>query len=219
MGYYQHPTGPYNPYYQYGHTHTPGFQQYYPMAGRQLYGQPPSHQPPAPIPTNKPTPPTHSPYGAPNQYPSSGFEDQSYGLGRFGDSNKASGNLQSGQNQQNPQPIGAGSLPQSGYQQQGLHNFLGGGINTPTGAAGSQQPNRPQAGTPEDSFKGQSAGGQQSGAGAAAGARGAQPQQPQTQQPFASYPYAGYQNQDWSPYGQQGHYGGSRNGGYTGWQQ
>lgn len=191
------------------------------MAGRQLYGQPPSHQPPAPIPTNKPTPPTHSPYGAPNPYPSSGFEDQSYGLGRFGDSNKGSGNLQSGQNQQNPQPIGAGSLPQSGYQQQGLHNFLGGGINTPTGAAGSQQPNRPQAATPEDSFKGQGAGGQQSGAGAAgAGARGAQPQQPQTQQAFASYPYGGYQSHDWSPYGQQQHYGGSRNGGYTGgWQQ
>lgn len=131
--------------------------------------------------------------------------------------------MQSGaQSQQTPQPIGAGSLPQSGYpSQQGLHNFLGGGINTPTGSSGTQQPSRPQAGTPEDSFKGQGAGSQQSGAGAAAGARGAQPQQPQTQQAFASYPYAGYQSHDWSPYGQQQqHYGGSRNGGYSGgWQQ
>jgi hypothetical protein len=37
----------------------------------------------------------------------------------------------------------------------------------------------------------------------------------------AGYPYGGYQaqGQDWSQYGQQQQYGGSRNGGYQGWQQ
>lgn len=182
------------------------------MAGRNLYGQPAPQAPPAPIPTNKPTPPAahHSPYGAPSYPSSSGFDDQSFGLGRYGDSNKAAAAPQSGagaQGQQNPQPIGvgAGSLPQSYPSQQGIHNFLGGP------ASGSAQPNRPQAGTPEDSFKAQGAGNAASTP--AAGAR-VQPQQPQAQA-FASYPYGGgYQSHEWSQYGH------SRNGGYqSGWQQ
>lgn len=182
------------------------------MAGRNLYGQPAPQAPPAPIP-NKPTPPAahHSPYGGPQGYPSSsGFDDQPYGLGRFGD-NKAGGAPQGAgatQGQQTPQPIGA-SYP----GQQGLHNFLGG-----SGSTGSAQPNRPQAGTPDDGFNKNQTGASNTSApgGASAGARN-QPNQPQ-QQAFASYPYGGYQNHDWSPYGQQ-HYSGSRNGGYSGWQQ
>lgn len=203
-----------------GQAPNPGFQQYYPMASRNLYGQPAPQVPPAPIPASKPTPPAHhSPYGAPpSSYPSSGFDDQSFGLGgRYGDANKA-GTPQSGaaQGQQNPQPIG-GSIPQSyPSQQQGIHSFLGGN-STPSSSLGSGQPAR-QAGTPDDNFKAQPGA---AASGATAGAGRTQPQQPQAaQQGFNSYPYGGYQNHDWSPYGQQQqHYSGSRNGGYTGWQQ
>lgn len=178
------------------------------MAGRQLYGQP-APQPPAPMAASKPAPPAHSPYGAPASYgaTSGGFDEQSFNIGggRYSETNKGAPQAAT-QTQQTPQPIGAAY----NTQQQGLHNFLGGAASS-----AASQPNRPQAGTPDDNFKQTAA--------SATGAR-AQPAQPQTQAQgqagFNSYPYGqGYQNQDWSQYGQQQQQQyGSRNG-YQGWQQ
>ncbi|WWD21897.1 hypothetical protein CI109_106385 [Kwoniella shandongensis] len=224
MGYYQQ--GPYNPYYQYGQAPQAGFQQYYPLAARNLYGQPAPQAPPAPIPqsTKPQAPASQSPYGVPPSYPSSAsYDDQSFGgLGRYGDSKPQ----QAGQGQTQGAQTGAAggaqsTLNSSGgpYNSQpgagagaGLHNFLGSNaISAPgSGAAGSGQASRPQATTPEDGFK--SAQGVQ-----------ARPQgnnnvpQAQGGQGFGSYPYGGgYGGQDWGQYGGQ-HYG-SRNG-YSHWQQ
>ncbi|KAK8846580.1 hypothetical protein IAR55_005666 [Kwoniella newhampshirensis] len=220
MGYYQQ--GPYNPYYQYGQAPQAGFQQYYPLAARNLYGQPAPQAPPAPIPqSNKPqAPPAQSPYGAPPSYPSSAsYDEQSFGgLGRYGDSKaQQAGQVQS----QGAQTAGAGGAQNSlnsasPYNSQsaggaGLHNFLGNNaISAPGSGAGASQASRPQAATPEDGFK--SAPGVQ-----------ARPQgnnnvpQAQGGQGFGSYPYGGgYGGQDWGQYGGQQY--GSRNG-YSHWQQ
>ncbi|WVF70414.1 hypothetical protein IAT40_005204 [Kwoniella sp. CBS 6097] len=216
MGYYQQ--GPYNPYYQYGQAPQGGFQQYYPLAARNLYGQPAPQAPPAPIPSSKPQPPTsHSPYGGPPSYPSSAtYDDQSFGgLGRYGDSKTQGGQGAQGQTPaQAQQGQGQSTLAPGSYNSQsgagGIHNFLGS-----SGSSAASQANRPQATTPDDGFKSaQGAVGAQSRASAAGG-----PQQglgPQAQHGFASYPYGGgYGGQDWGQYG--GHYG-SRNG-YNHWQQ
>ncbi|WVR04267.1 hypothetical protein IAU60_001267 [Kwoniella sp. DSM 27419] len=217
MGYYQQ--GPYNPYYQYGQAPQAGFQQYYPLAGRNLYGQPAPQAPPAPIPSNKPQPPsTQSPYGGPPSYPSaSAYEDQSFGgLGRYGDAKAQQGQGAQGQTPQSQQGQAQSTLAPGSYNSQsgaagGIHNFLGG--HSPSVGAGSNagsQASRPQAATPEDGFKSQQA--QQT-----RGGPQQQAQQAQGQHGFASYPYGGgYGGQDWGQYG-GGHYG-SRNG-YNHWQQ
>ncbi|WVW78945.1 hypothetical protein I302_100908 [Kwoniella bestiolae CBS 10118] len=226
MGYYQQ--GPYNPYYQYGQAPQAGFQQYYPLAQRNLYGQPAPQAPPAPIQGNKPQPPSsHSPYGGPPSYPSSAtYDDQSFGggLGRYGDS-KAQQQQTPG-SQAQAQAQGQNTLAPGSYnsQQSGLHNFLGSSTSassatgtTPSGVAGSA--GRPQATTPDDGFKTQTQG---RGTTQIQQNQAANPQA--AQQGFNSYPYGGnaggvggYGAQDWSHYGQAGHYG-SRNG-YQHWQQ
>ncbi|WWC67514.1 uncharacterized protein I206_101422 [Kwoniella pini CBS 10737] len=223
MGYYQQ--GPYNPYYQYGQAPQAGFQQYYPLAQRNLYGQPTPQAPPAPLQGNKPQPPaSHSPYGQPpSGYPSSNaYDDQSFGAlggGRYGESaNKASPAVGQAQTSQTGAQGGASSLAPGSYNsQQGLHNFLGAST---TSSASNVGANRAQATTPDDGFKSQqsSLGGQRS-------------TQQQTQQPaqsnqanaaqqgFNSYPYGGgYGGQDWGHYAAAGHYG-TRNGYGQHWQQ
>ncbi|ORY24864.1 hypothetical protein BCR39DRAFT_545589 [Naematelia encephala] len=197
MGYYQ--ASPYNPYYQYGQAPQAGFQQYYPLAGRNLYGQPnPQAQPPQPIPqANKPTPPAaQSPYGAPSSYPSSAYDEQTFGLGRYGEQAKPQAPSAAGQG---PAPVTQPSNPaQQSYQSQGqgLHGFLG--INTPSAtSAGS----RPQATTPDEGFKPTTS----------AASRPQQSGQQPAQQAFGNYQYGNGYGQDWSQYG----YG--RNG-YAGWQ-
>ncbi|WRT65211.1 uncharacterized protein IL334_002154 [Kwoniella shivajii] len=234
MGYYQQ--GPYNPYYQYGQAPQAGFQQYYPLAGRNLYGQPAPQAPPAPIPSNKPQPPTsQSPYGGPPSYPSSAsYDDQSFGggLGRYGES-KTQSTPGAGQ-QGSAVGVGAGqSLAPGSYNQQGLHNFLGTSNTSTTGGSASSQVNaRAQATTPDDGFKSSASSQQQGGAARSQNQiqQGINPNnaasaaaQNQNQQGFSSYPYGGaggaggYGGQDWGHYGAAGHYG-SRNG-YQQWQQ
>ena len=176
------------------------------MAARNLYNQPTPPAAPAPIPQVKPAQ-AQSPYGAP-QYPSSGYDDQTpYGSagvgGRFGDSKP----------------------PAQSNQNQYAHNFLG---------VGQQTAARQQSATPDEGFKSATpqssasvgaavpAQGQQV-AGQAQGLRG--PQGFGAGGAGAGYPYGGGyqaqgQAQDWSQYGQQQQqYGGSRNGGYSQWQQ
>lgn len=201
-----------------GQAPNPGFQQYYPLASRNLYGQPNPQAPPQPIPQAKPSPAAaHSPYGGPSPYQSSAYDDQSSlgGASRYGESK--------GAGQQTQQQ----AAPQS-YQSQagGLHNFLG--MNTPsaTGSGASRQ----QASTPDDSFKSQTTGSTGAQAGQGNGLQGGlnrqNPQQglaghQQQQHGAFNYPYGaagGYGNQDWAQYGQQQHQYGSRNG-YSHWQQ
>jgi len=185
-----------------GQAPQPGFQQYYPLAGRNHYGQPTPQAPAAAIPqASKPSPaPAHSPYGGHQSYPSSAYDDQSsLSMGRYGESKPQQ------QAQAQPQP--------SFQSQQGLQNFLG--MNTPSASSASS---RHQAGTPDDSFKTAQSGSAASRPQPAAQGQANQPQSAQHQQGgFGNYPgYGAYQSQDWSQYGQ--HYGGSRNG-YSQWQQ
>ncbi|WWC87354.1 uncharacterized protein L201_002243 [Kwoniella dendrophila CBS 6074] len=229
MGYYQQ--GPYNPYYQYGQAPQAGFQQYYPLAGRNLYGQPAPQAPPAPIQGNKPQPPSsHSPYGGPPSYPSSAaYDDQSFGggLGRYGES-KAQNTPGSQQQQAQGGSTGQSSLAPGSYnsqQQSGLHNFLGTSSTTSSNTGASTAASaRQQATTPDDGFKSLGGAGQQARSNATTAAAGQNQQglNPQAQQGFNSYPYGGnaggYGGQDWGHYGGGGHYG-SRNGGYQHWQQ
>ncbi|ODN75168.1 hypothetical protein L202_06370 [Cryptococcus amylolentus CBS 6039] len=238
MGYYQQ--GPYNPYYQYGQAPQAGFQQYYPIAGRGVYGQPAPQPAPAPIPAKPQA--TQSPYGGPSPYPAFNSEDSAFGgLGRY--DAKPAGAAQPNAAAQTPAQ--SGSALGGSYGSQGLHGFLGMN-NTQAGAArpqGASEDNKyggassNQVGTPNVSAANPSApnsgiAAQQAQAAAqaqavqqqqqqqrgpsAAGQQQHQPQQAGQQGGFGSYPYGGgYGGQDWGQYG--GHYAGR--GGYSQWQQ
>ena len=216
---YGYNAAPYNPYYQCecristasqrltadtAHAQpAPGFHQYVPQASRPLYGQSNPQAPSAPIPqATKPSPvPGHSPYGGPSPYPTSSYDDQtSLGAGRYGESKTPAQN-------QGPQSYQSASG--------GLHGFLGASTNSAA--------SRPQAATPDDGFKSQTAQsqatgqqGQQARATPQQGLGAAGSGQQQQQHAGFGYPYggnAGYGGQDWSQYNQQ-HYG-SR--GYSNW--
>jgi hypothetical protein len=193
----------------------PGFQQYYPLAGRNLYGQPTPPTQPAPIPQAKPAQ-TQSPYGGQHTqpYPSAGYDDQSSfnsaGGGRFGESKAPS--------------------VQPAYANQGLQGFLG---------VGAQQANasRQQGPTSDDGFKSstpqssvsaapaqgqQAQQGQAQGAGAGVGGQGLRGPQG-FGAGYPGYNNGGYQAQaqaqDWSQYGQYSGGGRASGNGYASWQQ
>ncbi|RXK39584.1 hypothetical protein M231_03086 [Tremella mesenterica] len=208
MGNMYYQQAPYNPYMPYGQAPQPGFQQYYPMSQRNLYGQPSAPLPPA---QPKPAAPTQS-------YPFSGvgntYDEQSFAsLNRYDKPHVSQTHLGSHGQHNVPHHVPAqaqGQTLSSSYPNTGgLHSFLGTHTTTPTAGANTTNSNSNasntnagrQTATPDEGLKGQT----QQGQG-----------QTQGQARPGAYGYGAYGNQEWGQYG--GHYAGNRNG-YSGWPQ
>lgn len=197
-------SGPYNPYHQYGQGPQPGFQPYYPLAGRNLYG---GHQQPPPPAQQQGGAGAGKPAAAqsPYSYPSSNYDDSLSSFGRYNSAPSAADTKSSAPTPASSQPAGgAGAGGAGGFGA----NYLG--MSSGLGNAGRQN-----AQTPDEGYKSASAG----GPGSRLGQPVPQQQGQQGQQQGQGQGGAAGQGQGQAQqaFGNYGGYGGAAAGGYGGY--